>query len=68
MIAISLWKFVPERAGMKLVCLSPIFSVCMSAMQNVTTGIQDVLSANETGIGGFKEIIFSVKGQGLIPA
>ena len=24
----------------------------------------DVLSANETGIGGFKEIIFSVKGRG----
>ncbi len=33
-------------------------------MPRITTGRRELLSSNETGVGGFKEVIFMVKGKG----
>ena len=45
-------------------CSPPTSSGCTAATPRSTAGRAEILSQSDTGIGGFKEIIFEVKGKG----
>ena len=40
-----------------------IFSECIQDMQKSNRWAVELMDANETGIGGFKEVVFMIKGQ-----
>ena len=62
--AMSSWKSAPGPAAMKPPSLPPIFFACTAAMLRTSVGQSKCSPANEIGIGGYKEIIFMVKGRG----
>lgn len=63
MIKMSLWKSVVQPVVRKRRYLPEICSVCTVVMLSQGWKI-DVIEANSTGLGGYKEIIFMINGHG----
>ena len=64
MIKILLLKSVPVRAETKQHCLQLNFQNVYTLCWSREAGKIEVVNADETGIGGMKEVEFMVKGQG----
>ena len=50
---------------MRPACLRGLFRMYTRYAENVGWRVE-MLSANSTGLGGFKEVIFMIEGKGLI--
>ena len=64
MTATSSSRSAPARAATRPLCSPPTCSACTLAMPSAAAGRPKCSRQNETGIGGFKEVIFQVKGKG----
>ncbi len=49
---------------MKQRYLQLIFLECTQDMQNLNRWSVELMSSNETDLGGFKEVVFMIKGNG----